>query len=159
MFNSLYSKIGAGLALLFSIVGLLFIGVIVFSTDMYQQEVNQKLNTNLAQQIVKDRLLMTQGRVNHDALKDIFHMLMVINPGIEIYLLDLEGKILTFSAPKGSVKREYIDLKPVKKYLSQYLTQDLTAPIQGDDPKSLHRKKFFPQPLLFGRKNVKDIST
>ena len=143
MFNSLYSKIGAGLALLFSIVGLLFIGVIVFSTDMYQQEVNQKLNTNLAQQIVKDRLLMTQGRVNHDALKDIFHMLMVINPGIEIYLLDLEGKILTFSAPKGSVKREYIDLKPVKKYLSQYLTQDLTAPIQGDDPKSLHRKKVF----------------
>ncbi|MBT6338080.1 MAG: sensor histidine kinase, partial [Desulfobacula sp.] len=63
MFNSLYSKIGAGLALLFSIVGLLFIGVIVFSTDMYQQEVNQKLNTTLAQQIVKDRLLMTQGRV------------------------------------------------------------------------------------------------
>ena len=143
MFNSLYSKIGAGLAVLFFVLGLLFIGVTVFSTDMYQQEVSQKLNTQLARQIVKERLLIKEGRVNHNALKDIFHMLMVINPGIEIYLLDIEGKILTFSAPKGSVKRESIDLKPVQKFLSQYLTQDLTAPIQGDDPKSLHRKKVF----------------
>ncbi|MFH2090908.1 MAG: ATP-binding protein [Pseudomonadota bacterium] len=139
MFNSLYSKIAAGLAILFFFVGLIFIGVTVFSTNMYQQEVNQKLNTNLARQIVNERLLMTDGRVNQDALKEIFHMLMVINPGIEIYLLDLNGKILTFSAPKGKVKRETIDLKPVQ----QYLNQELTAPLQGDDPKSLLRKKVF----------------
>ena len=139
MFNSLYSKIATGLAILFFFVGLIFIGVTVFSTDMYQQEVNQKLNTNLAQQIVSERLLMADGRVNQDALKDIFHMLMVINPGIEIYLLDLDGNILTFSAPKGKVKRKTIDLKPIQ----QYLTQKLNAPLQGDDPKSLDRKKVF----------------
>ncbi len=139
MFNSLYSKIAAGLAILFFIVGLMFIGVTVFSTDMYQQEVNQKLNTDLARQIVNERLLMAEGRVNQEALKDIFHMLMVINPGIEIYLLDLEGNILTFSAPQGSVKRKRVDLGPVKKYLNQ----ELAAPLQGDDPKSLSRKKVF----------------
>ncbi len=139
MFNSLYSKIAAGLAGLFFIVGLMFIGVTVFSTDMYQQEVNQKLNTDLARQIVNERLLMADGRVNQDALKDIFHMLMVINPGIEIYLLDLEGKILTFSAPEGRVKRKSVDLEPIKKYLNQ----ELAAPLQGDDPKSLSRKKVF----------------
>lgn len=118
MFNSLYSRIAAALAGLFFMVGLVFIWVTVFSTDMYQQEVNQKLNTHLARQIVKERLLMSDGQVNQEALKDIFHMLMVINPGIEIYLLNLEGKILTFSAPQGSVKREYIDLEPVRKYLN-----------------------------------------
>lgn len=139
MFKSLYSKIATGLAVLFLIVGLVFIGVTVFSTDMYQQEVNQKLNTDLAAQIVKERLLMTQGRVNHEALKEIFHMLMVINPGIEIYLLDLEGKILTFSAPKGSVKRSHIDLEPIKNWL----TGELTAPLQGDDPKHINRRKVF----------------
>ena len=139
MFNSLYSKISVGLAGLFFVVGLLFIGVTVFSTDMYQQEVTQKLNFNLAQQIVKERLLMAEGQVNQEALKDIFHMLMVINPGIEIYLLDVKGRILTFSAPEGSVKRKFIDLGPVR----QYLTRELTAPLQGDDPKSLDRKKVF----------------
>ena len=139
MFNSLYSKIAAGLAALFLIVGLVFIGVTVFSTDMYQQEVNQKLNTSLARQIVKERLLMVEGRVNQEALKDIFHMLMVINPGIEIYLLDPEGKILTFSAPRESVKREYVDLEPIQKWLSR----EMPAPLQGDDPKSLYRRKVF----------------
>ncbi|MBA3010125.1 MAG: HAMP domain-containing histidine kinase [Proteobacteria bacterium] len=139
MFHSLYSKIAAGLAGLFLVVGLVIIGVIAFSADMYQQEVNQKLNTRLAQQIVKDRLLMTDGRVNQEALQEIFHMLMVINPGIEIYLVDPQGKILTFSAPRGSVKLDRIDLGPVKKWL----TGEFTAPLQGDDPKSLHRKKVF----------------
>jgi len=139
MFHSLYSKIAAGLAALFLVVGLVFIGVTVFSTDMYQQEVNQKLNIHLAEQIVKERILMTDGRVNQDALEDIFHMLMVINPGIEIYLLDPSGNILTFSAPEGSVKRTFVDLKPIQTWMQQ----ELTAPLQGDDPKDLTRKKVF----------------
>ncbi len=139
MFKSLYSQIALGLAGLFLVVGLIFIGITVFSTDMYQQEVNQKLNVNLASQIVKERLLMSEGQVNQAALKEIFHMLMVINPGIEIYLLDTQGKILTFSAPKGSVKRDFVDMVPIQKWL----TQNPEAPTLGDDPKSLNRKKVF----------------
>ncbi len=140
MFNSLYSKIAAGLAVLFLITGLIFIGVTVFSTDMYQQEVNQKLNTNLARQIVKEWLLLDQGRVNKDALKEVFHTLMVVNPGIEIYLLDPSGNILTYSAPKESVKRTYVNLAPV---LAQLARPEGGAPIQGDDPRGLDRKKVF----------------
>ena len=139
MFNSLYAKIAAGLSALFLVVGLIFIGVTVFATDMYQQEVNQKLNTGLAQQIVKERILMEDGRVNQAALKDIFHMLMVINPGIEIYLLDVDGNILTFSAPPDSVKRSKVDLSPVK----QWLAGSLIPPVQGEDPKNPNGKKVF----------------
>ena len=74
---------------------------------------------------------MKEGLVDQEALRDIFHMLMVINPGIEIYLLDTTGRILTYSAPQGSVKRDGVSLDPIKKYL----TQPLTQPFQGDDPK------------------------
>jgi len=139
MFNSLYAKIAAGLSALFFVVGLIFIGVTVFATDMYQQEVNQKLNTGLARQIVKERILMEDGRINQAALKEIFHMLMVINPGIEIYLLDVDGNILTFSAPPDSVKRSKVDLTPVK----QWLAGNLIPPVQGEDPKNLIGKKVF----------------
>ncbi|WP_321494321.1 HAMP domain-containing sensor histidine kinase [uncultured Desulfobacter sp.] len=139
MLNSLYSKIAAGLSVLFLVVGLIFLGVTVFATDMYQQEVNQKLNTGLARQIVKERILMEGGRVNQEALRDIFHMLMVINPGIEIYLLDVGGNILTFSAPGGSVKRSKVSLAPVK----QWLDGTLTPPVLGDDPKNPTGKKVF----------------
>ena len=55
---------------------------------MYQQEVNQRLNRQLAEQIVAEKLLMQENRVNQEALADIFHMLMVINPSIEVYLLE-----------------------------------------------------------------------
>ena len=140
MFTSLYSKIAAGLAALFLALGLIFIGVTVFSTDMYQQEVNQKLNRDLADQIVREWLLMDQGKVNATALKEIFHMLMVINPGIEIYLLDPDGNILTYSAPRGSVKRKAVSLAPVNEWLD---SKHVSPPVQGDDPKHPTRKKVF----------------
>ena len=62
MFRSLYSKLSAVLAGLFFLVGLSFVAVIVFSTEMYQREVNQKLNSKLAEQIVAGKLLLKDNR-------------------------------------------------------------------------------------------------
>ena len=88
---------------------------------------------------MSEKLLMQDSRINDEALKEIFHMLMVINPTIEIYLLDPEGKILAFSAPPGKVKRQTVDLSPVKTYLSG----DFSIPIMGDDPREPTGKKVF----------------
>lgn len=139
MFSSLYSKLAAVLTVLFGLVGLSFLVVTLFSTDMYQQEVNQRLNSDLAQQIVKEKLLMENGQVKENALKELFHMLMVINPSIELYLLDTKGKILAFSAPPGKVKRQHVDLEPV----NQWLQDEKTMPFLGDDPRNPDGKKVF----------------
>jgi signal transduction histidine kinase len=135
----LYSKLAAVLAGLFCLVGLAIIVVTLFSTDMYQQEVNQRLNRELAEHIVAEKLLMQDNRINQEALADIFHMLMVINPSIEIYLLDPQGTILTYSAAPGKVKRTHVDLAPVLDLL-----QDRAAiPVRGDDPRNPGGKKVF----------------
>ena len=139
MFKSLYSKLAAVLTGLFCLVGLAIIIVTLFSTEMYQQEVNQRLNRQLAEQIVSENLLMEENRVNQKALADIFHMLMVINPSIEVYLLDPQGTILAFSADPGKVKRTRVDLKP----LVDMLQKDVTIPVLGDDPRDLEGKKVF----------------
>jgi len=139
MFKSLYSKLAAVLTVLFLLVGLSFIVVTLFSTEMYQQEVNQKLNSQLADHIVKEKLLMNNQEVNEKALKEIFHMLMVINPSIEIYLLDTQGKILAFSAPPGKVKRQRVNLNPVHEWLAG----DATMPILGEDPRNIDGEKVF----------------
>jgi len=149
MFRSLYSKLAAGLAGLFLLVGFCFMLVTIFSTELYQQEVNQKLNMGLADQIVAQNLLMEDNRINQDALEDIFHMMMVINPGIEIYLLDLDGNILAFSAPEGKVKLKRVDLDPVKKWLNG----DMAMPILGEDPRNPSSKKIFSAaPISTGNK-------
>jgi two-component system OmpR family sensor kinase len=139
MFRSLYSKLAAVLTGLFCLVGLAIIVVTMFSTDMYQQEVTQRLNSKLAEHIVAERLLMRDRRVNQEALKDIFHMLMVINPSIEIYLLDTAGTILAFSAAPDRVKRKRVDLGPIRNLLEGRAT----IPVSGDDPRSLSGKKVF----------------
>jgi len=139
MFTSLYSKLAVVLLGLFCLIGTVFIGVALFSTNMYQQEVNQKLNRNLARSIVAEKLPIKNNRVSKEALQEIFHMLMVINPAIEVYLLNPEGDILAFSAEPGRVKRQRVDLKPIEKWL----TGKATIPLLGDDPRSPNGRKVF----------------
>ena len=139
LFNSLYSKLSIVLTGLFCLVGIAFVVVTLFSTEMYQQEVNQKLNSQIAEHIVKEKLLIRDNRIDKKALEEVFHMLMVINPSIEIYLIDTEGKILAFSADPGKVKRTRVDLEPIKEWLDK----KATIPILGDDPRNPGGKKVF----------------
>jgi signal transduction histidine kinase len=139
MFRSLYSKLAAVLTGLFCLVGLSFVVLTMFSTEMYQQEVNQKLNGELAEHIVKEKLLMQDRHINQDALKEVFHMLMVINPSIEVYLLDPEGNILAFSAVPGKVKRTRVSLGPIEKWFEA----NKTIPVFGDDPRDPEGEKVF----------------
>jgi two-component system OmpR family sensor kinase len=64
---------------------------------------------------------------------------MVFNPSIEIYLLDINGNILAYSAPVGKVKHQRVDLNPIKTYL----LGQITFPLVGDDPRDGQRKKVF----------------
>ena len=100
---------------------------------------HQKLNKTLADHIVSEALLIKDQKINKDALKEIFHMLMVINPSIEIYLLDATGKVLDYSAPEGKVKRNFVDTKKIKKFISG----DVRYPVLGDDPRDRQREKVF----------------
>lgn len=106
---------------------------------MYQQEVNQKLNRALARNIVTDQLLSSQGEVSPYALKELFHLLMVVNPSIEMYLLDEKGVIVNFSAPAEKVKRSAVSLEPIHRFLSEADA----FPILGDDPRDVTRQKVF----------------
>ena len=139
MFKSLYSKLAAVLAGLFCFMGLFFIAAAVFSNRLYQQEVNQRLNRNLAEQILAEKPLIRDSQVNKEALKEIFHALMVVNPGIEVYLLDADGNIMAFSAPEGKIKRKVVDVEPINAWLSG----DENFPVFGDDPRDLNVKKVF----------------
>lgn len=139
MLKTLYSKLALVLLGLFLLIGIIFVIMSVYSTEMYQQETSQKLNRELAQQIVAEKTFLQDNEIDREALKEIFHMLMVINPSIEIYLLDSSGKILAFSAEPGKVKRQRVALGPIKRFLDE----ETVFPIMGDDPKDLEKKKVF----------------
>jgi signal transduction histidine kinase len=139
MLNTLYKKLTAILFIVLCLVGALEFALVLYATDMYQQEVSQRLNKDLAKQILSENLLLKNGQVDQHALKQIIHMLMVINPSIEVYLLDTQGKILAYSAPQGKVKRQYVNIEPVK----QFIATPKRLPYFGDDPRDFGRKKIF----------------
>ena len=79
---------------------------------------DQRLNRGLADYLVKHEF--DEGELANAGakLEHSFEMLMDINPNIELYLLDPEGTILAYSAPKGRVVRKQVAVGPIKAYLS-----------------------------------------
>jgi two-component system OmpR family sensor kinase len=125
-----------GLVLL---LGILHVGSTWITTEAYIREVNQKLNLDLAEKIAHETSLIRAGSVDSEALEELFHSLMVINPSIELYLLDPGGRILAFSAPAGKVQLERVSLGPVQRFLEV----DGELPILGDNPRNPGRRKVF----------------
>ncbi len=139
MIKSLYSKLAIALLGLFCLLGVSIVILTQVASDMYQQEAVQKLNRDLARQIVAQKILIQDQQINQKGLKEIFDMLMVVNPSIEVYLLNPGGDILAYSAPPGKVKRDRVDLKPIKKWFEA----GTVFPLTGDDPRNPEKKKVF----------------
>ncbi|MFT5674720.1 MAG: hypothetical protein ACI808_000644, partial [Paraglaciecola sp.] len=66
-----------------------------------KQEAEQKLHLDLAKHLVADNPLLQEGVYDYEALKNLFHTLMILGPSFEFYYLDAQGNILTYSAEKG----------------------------------------------------------
>jgi len=139
MFKSLFAKLTLTLLLLFVLLSILTVSVTFFATDLYQQEVMQKLNDEVAKHIVKETNILENDQANHPALRKLFHSLMMLNPSLEIYLIDHTGNILAFSAPPWKVVRLSVDVEPINRYLAG----QTLIPIHGDDPRDYSRSKVF----------------
>lgn len=138
MFNTLFSKLAATLLVLFLFVGAAFVALMRYSFDNYQQEINQKLNATLAQELGSRHLGMTGRDDDIERVRHEFAYLMLVNPSIEVYLLDTAGNILAYSAHPSKVVRNRIDLRPVHEFL-----RGAAYPILGDDPRDPERRKIF----------------
>ncbi len=138
MGKTLFTKLALALTVLLLGIGLLYGGLSTYLTRHYQQEFLQNLNRDLASNLLIERNLMSDGVLDEVALKETFTHYMVVNPSIEIYLLDSEGIILSYSADPGKVKRTFVDMKPVMDF-----TEGKMFPLLGDDPRSLEKRKIF----------------
>jgi len=139
IFHTLYSRLALTLFMLLCLVGLILIQLIGHSSTLYQQEVAQKLNSTLAKHIVAEQGLIQDRMINYAVADPLFHNLMIINPSIELYLLDEQGLIMGYNAPEGKVKRTQVDLVP----LQQFLDGQAQYPLKGDDPRNPEGQKVF----------------
>ena len=147
MTHSLHARLIWTLLILLTLAGTMLVGLAIFVGRLHVEEASQRLNRHLAQDIVAHEPLMVGPTVNAPALKQLFKTLMVINPRIEVYLVDTEGRVLAFDAPEEAVLRRTIDLSPVRAFL------DGTAslPLRGDDPRQTSGRKIFSAAPIAGQ--------
>lgn len=137
--KTLYAKLAGALLALFLVVGGVTLAVTLITSYFYQLEVQQRIHHDLAAHILSEELLIEDGEIVEEALEHVFHMMMLINPSIELYLLDPAGSILAYSAPPGRVKLARVDLRPVELFIDG----SGRLPIAGDNPRHPDQRNVF----------------
>ncbi len=148
-FQSFYGKLSVIFLILLLIMGAVQIYITIQSSMNFVSEADQKLNLPLARNMALELNPFIEDTLDVERIKDKIHYMMVMNPKVEIYLLDGKGKILAFFAdPPKKVKEEYVNLLPVQ----QFLDGKRDVLIMGSDPRFPGRyKPFTAAPLNIGR--------
>lgn len=139
LFNSLYFKISSIFLLILSVISLVYIYISVNTAEMYFQETRQRLDFDIASHIAADNKCFNGNEINTAVLGNVFHNVMVINPSIEVYLLDTNGIIMTYYAPGQVIRLKEVPLEPIKEFV---ITNQKSF-VVGVDPKRPEKMKAF----------------
>lgn len=122
----------------------------VDASRRHEQEVVQRLSSDLAAHIAGTAQLMDASGWRPEAVRDLFGKLMAVNPSVEVYLLSSDGHIVGHAAPEGRLKRDRVDLAPLRR-----LRSGAPLPVLGDDPRSSDARKIFSAaPVQVGGKDA-----
>lgn len=136
---SLFWKLSATFFLLLIMVGIAHIIISVHAAEDYYRERNQRLNAPIASSIIHEVSPFINGEITADATDEIMHHMMAINPSIEVYLLDKNGRILKYVAPYKKIKLEEVDVRPIREFI---LNEGKTT-VLGDDPRNPGAEQIF----------------
>jgi signal transduction histidine kinase len=137
--NSLFWKISAVFAILLVILGIVYIEIASTVSRQYFNQINQQLYGDVASNLVGITKPLKNGRADTTVTHDIMHSIMVINPSVEVYLLDTTGKIIDYVVPGKTVKTESVNLTRVK----QFIKDKGNGYITGDNPRTPGEESIF----------------
>lgn len=146
MLKTLHGKLALALGAILVLVALFLVPLTLFVTRLNRQEVNQRLCRDLAANVAQDKDLVRGGKVSPAAMKRVISLLERLNPGIEAYALDTQGRVLSYRKDDPPLRSTQVNLEPVNEFL-----RGEKYPILGDDPRDpLHHRAFSAAPLLSG---------
>jgi signal transduction histidine kinase len=139
-FSNFYVKLSSLFLILLITMGAVQVFITVKITEKRQAEADQWVNRRLAAAMVTEiEPYVNQNNIDEN-IGAIIHYMMVLNPAIEIYILDRGGNILAFFSEPGKQIRQFsVDTEPIEKFLLG--TESI--PIFGDDPCNPSIRKHF----------------
>ena len=130
--KSLYWRLSLSFILVLLLVGASYILITTKNAQRYFQETTQKLNAEVASYLIKEVNPFQDGKINEESLVVIMHSMMAVNPGIEVYLLNPKGEILSYVVLDQLVKLKAVDIAPVEQFISEGGSEF----VLGDDPRN-----------------------
>ncbi len=145
LFSSFYARLSTIFLLLILLLGAGCVAIAFRSSQHLFDDVEQLLNREYARSIADElRPLVAQG-FSEERVRGAIHYMMVLNPMVEIYLLDASGKILAyFLNPAEKIVRTTVDIAPLQAFV-QSAGQRVAL---GEDPRSATRSRPFSAALL-----------
>ena len=134
--------------LLILILGAASVSIAFSAAGHLFDEVEQLLNREYAASIASELDPLVVNGLSADGVEQAIHYMMVLNPMVEIYLLDGDGDVVSyFTHPNETIERYSIDLDPIDRFISSPVGEL----ILGDDPRGGSAKKpFSAAPLNLG---------
>jgi len=143
--RSLYWKIGATFFFILILLSAVYLYIAQFTAEMYYQEANQQLNRNVARQIVDEYDFFDGGKPDKNELEKIFKNVAVINPSMELYIIDTGGVIIDYYAPDKTIELTEVPLEPIIAFIED---KDNSFHM-GHDPKDPHAEKTFSAAAIY----------
>lgn len=151
MKNSFFIRLSIIFVLILVLLSFTYVYFTVLTAQNYFLETTQKLNSHVAESMLQEVPPFVNGKVNEEALGKIMHSMMAVNPSLEVYLLDTEGKILSFVVLDKKVKLSQVSMEPVHEFLKNkgaYL-------VLGDDPRHPKGSTIFSAAPVYENKVLK----
>jgi signal transduction histidine kinase len=123
----------AGLLLAFGAAGALLAQRLAAE---HAQEAQQRRALGLAAHIAQRWPALADA--DPAARAPVIGMLQAVNPGVQVYLLDRDGRVLDYLGEPGMVRTPQVDLAPVHDFL-----RDAALPLRGTDPMGSGRPRIF----------------
>jgi signal transduction histidine kinase len=137
--ESLFWRISILFFLILVLLGVTYTVITISMAKRYSDETTQRLSAHVASHMLLEVNPFVDGKVNEEALGKIMHSMMAVNPSLEVYLLDPQGKILSFVVLDKKVKLQYVSIEPIQTFLEE----QGKSLIYGDDPRNPGKSKIF----------------
>jgi signal transduction histidine kinase len=114
-----------------------------------EQETLQRLSHGLARHIVQnwpEIASPNRDEAERQARGALLSMLMTVNPGVQVYLLDADGRVRHYIGEPGMVQQEQVDLAAIRAFLA-----GAPLPLRGTDPMGSGVKRIFSAAMLPAR--------
>ena len=111
--------------------------------EQYNNKVEQYLHKDVAKYIISQNKSLNNGTFDKKTLQNLFNNVMSLGTEYEVYLLDMTGKVISYSAKDDEIKLEKIELAPLNTFI-----RNAHYPIFDSNPKDPKHNSLFSTAII-----------